>query len=189
MTPYLIHIPKTGGSAIRSVLPTEHPRTSFCGMDTYHLPAWHPETINAVTAEHFVFAVIRDPLDRAVSLYHWLRNGHGIPDAMKYPASLASGCATAEMFWNRFPAARMRSWPHFWQQTWFIRGHVDYLLRFEFLDLDWQTVIKNCSVPLPENLPKLNATENRGAAELGRATERVSELYYRDFELHGSLSR
>jgi|LakMenEpi03Aug12_release.lakeMendotaPanAssembly.Ray.scaffolds.fasta_scaffold00037_134 hypothetical protein len=62
-----VHIPKTGGIAIRSQL-REQPwlRTWHIGHDPYHVLKLN----NNITPEVFKFSVVRNPFTRAYSYYH-----------------------------------------------------------------------------------------------------------------------
>lgn len=188
--PFLIHIPKTGGSSLRSVIPFDHPRARLGDLDTHHLPITHPAMREVVdNGDCLTFAIIRNPLERAVSLYHWLREGHGVPNPMEGVARYARNATDVTDFWTSVPVTCMFAFPHFWQQSTFIEGgRVDRVFPFEMLPAAWAEVKHECGLPDDLHLPALNVTAHSGVAELRQpAIDFLLEFYRRDIRLHNLL--
>lgn len=71
MNRYYIHIPRTGGNTVaRSLAGLDF---VYLGHDLRSKEYVHPSMI--CTHEDFVFTVVRNPFDRLVSAYHYLRGG------------------------------------------------------------------------------------------------------------------
>lgn len=90
--PVFLHIPKTAGSSIKRALREQFPwqwAVSVTGdgdmPDVWAMPAWRfdrcayyaghfgMETVDRVRGEKYVFTFVRDPAERTLSLYHYLR--------------------------------------------------------------------------------------------------------------------
>ena len=71
-----IHVPKTGGSAIRAVFPGEPP-----GNRSIHRRL---TTLRGLHADYFSWGFVRNPWDRMCSLYHYFAGKSGNEDIKQW---------------------------------------------------------------------------------------------------------
>lgn len=76
MPNYFIHIPRTGGTSVASSLP--YGCAIYLGHDIRSPGYRHPGQV--CTAEDYAFAFLRDPYDRLVSAFSFLRKGGSSDD-------------------------------------------------------------------------------------------------------------
>ena len=171
-----IHVPKTAGQAMYAALGQE---VQAHRPLRKHQPPPSPQC--------FVFAFVRHPFDRAVSLYTWFRQLHERPDIRRALAHEAVGelarhfsCAA---FWEQVDIRRLRrSTPMFREQYWFLRGprSVDFIGRYERLEADWAVVAR--IIGAPAQLDSRNTSRRGPEDELTEAARaRIRELYANDF--------
>lgn len=134
-----IHIPKNGGTSIWSEL---------YGLDSMqvgrfgHMPAELARRIDSVFYQNTLsFAIIRNPVERFVSAFNYLRNNTkwhndivGVQPLLQKYSSAIEFADNIESVWER-----VRKWPHFRPQVEFIRNFegeiiVDFLIKLECLD-------------------------------------------------------
>ena len=178
---YYVHVPKTAGKSFKQALAGRihlaHQRFHRTWQDRRNLNAWN------ATGRLPVCACVRDPLERAVSLYHFLREARWLPREVHHRAIQRQARATnLSQFWETLDiddaAGKVR---HFKTQSEFLRGApIAYLLRFENLKADFAELAKTLGCP-DVKLPHLNATK-RDAQELTPAAEaRIRAFYADDF--------
>ncbi len=150
------HVPRTGGSSIETL--------DWWNQWTGHLPA----AVDAdVPVNHFSFAVVRNPWDRFVSLYHyfatmtpahrWYVPNARIADDVQRIGSFSEFCRT-------FHGWRHRDNLHFQPQCRWIADAdgkllVDFVARFEQLQADFARVCRRLDTPAVE-LPMLNGSRH-----------------------------
>ena len=185
MKPLFIHIPKTAGQSIHKAL----------GMKNQpHRPLWRRKSADV----RFVFSVVRNPYDRAVSLFHWYRDLHKA-DRKRTPHNaamnmLARGCEDVNEFWTRFfPEGTLqyqrRYTPMMATQLSYLSDkgagkvslNVNRILRFESLKEDWAALSRDIRL---RPLPHVNKSNHRDwqeeLSEESRAV--IAKLYAVDFE-------
>lgn len=187
--PFFIHIPKTAGQSVLTALGKKfHPHRSIYSQR------------GAVGAP--VFATVRNPYDRAVSLFHWYRELVKEPRRKRERhnaamCALACGCADASEFWVRFLGSdemfryQCRYTTMVRPQMFFVSvreqleevsPRVDRLLRFEQLGGDWSQMVEDYDLGLGDlphrNRSKHGVWENELDAE---AREVVRRHYRCDF--------
>jgi FkbM family methyltransferase len=192
--PYFIRNPKVASMSVTAAIPEDwrlptnrhqHYRRGDSIIDK-------DMAANGGRRVFFVFGFVRNPYDRAVSLYHWLRARRGDSEGRcdAYCAGLAElanvvGCSE---FWQRIDlrAARRES-VMFRSQADFLDGDVDYVGRYETLGSDWAYVATQIGldgVTLPE--VNFSAKRRHWKEELdGNARLKVLEYYKVDFERFG----
>jgi hypothetical protein len=178
-----IHIPKTAGSSIVETL---------FGESSRHIPYLEYERANPRKFQRFFkFTFVRNPWDRLVSTYSFLRRG-GMNQQdrvwserhlARYPdfGSFVRGWLNEENIW---------SWVHFIPQSHFILNEkgavmVDYLGRFERIDEDFAYVAQRLGSDT--QLRRTNESNHRQfAAYYDEDTrEIVRRVYARDIEAFG----
>lgn len=178
-----IHIPKTAGSSIAEAL---------FGLPSGHVPYFLYKQANpAKFRRYFKFAFVRNPWDRVVSAYAFLRKGglneldrewaernlDGYPDF----GSFVRGWLTPE---------NAAGWVHFVPQSHFIcdaTGEImiDFVGRYENLAADFRAVAARLG--LEAALPLRNQSERAGFAAYydPESQEIVRRVYQRDIEVFG----
>ena len=180
-----IHIPKAAGSSIASL----GVGYTF-GHKTYaYYDKWRPrDRIMPIT-----FAVVRNPLDRFVSAFHYLAQGrgNGIDRAWALKNNLI-GRPIDDFAINDLPQDRILRWMHFKPQVDFTAGPrsivaVDHVLRFETIERDWAALATRYD--LPTCLPQKNSSVGNKACRLGEeAAAVVRRVYAEDFSVFGYSS-
>jgi len=170
-----IHIPKTAGSSMKTVLP---------GVGFSHIRYLD---LSPEQKESFVFAFVRNPLDRLLS--GWLFN--------KGNYRVFTHFEEAKNQFNEFVGrfkvnieVNYRTGKHIIPQHWWVANEagyvgVDFLGHYETLDEDFKIVANHIGVK--PNLPKthINKTKHRHYYHYytPESEAKVREVYRKDFEL------
>lgn len=179
-----IHIPKAAGSSVSM---------SLYGRQIGHHDwrYWRTE-YPASTAELFSFSVVRDPFQRFISAFGFLRSGGMNPrDAAfgsRYLEKHADSSSWAESLIDYELQNIALDYPHFRPQFEFVRDvdwniGVELVIPLEFLDTGLEEVGQKIGQSL--SVKRLNPRSQTNAHELSpRAREILSSLYRDDFKLH-----
>ena len=157
-----IHIPKTAGVSICKAIGQQHG----------HRP-------RPIKPGAFVFSCVRNPYDRAVSLYYFLRD-----KAPNYREAFLIDGETVNTFWQeRIHVIRQHRFTQP-QAKWLDGIKVDRLLRFENLAGEWQKMRDEFELP---ELESENVNEFRPAIQWqdelsAESIAKIGELYAEDFE-------
>jgi FkbM family methyltransferase len=167
--PYLIRVPKTGSISMAAALPDDIRKLPTMSQRKHSTTADRAvlKDLEKMGGRPFalVFGFVRNPYDRAASLYHWIRKN---ADTRNHLDDLCAGlvemalqtdCST---FWSRIdiPALAARS-RMFARQVDFLQGgkfEVDFIGRWERLEKDWKRLRKMCSSGTIGDLPHRNAS-------------------------------
>lgn len=176
-----IHIPKTGGMAIAEALSL--PYVSHRRYSEYLRanPSKYRRT--------FKFSIVRNPWDRLVSAYFFLRAG-GVNEVDQ---------AWADRHLSPFPSFRefvrewvneenVWSWIHFVPQHYFIAGKtimVDYVARFETLAEDFKYIASRLGSAARLNPANVSQHAHFTTYYDAEMCEIVARAYRRDIELFG----
>lgn len=185
-----VHVPKTAGVAIA--------RTLFGNLAGGHTPAFLYEVVfpRRKFESYFKFAFVRNPWDRILSAYNFLRAG-GMTDADRLWSQehLSDVSDFSTFVCNRLSSTAVLSHVHFLPQHWFLcrpssgRLLVDFVGRFERLQIDIRSVQQALQRSDFSELPRLNrgVKEDRDYRDFytRRAREVVADLYKKDLELFG----
>lgn len=183
-----IHIPKTAGHSVfaSAKLRTEM-HNEFKNMQ------------NRVNDETFVFSIIRNPYDRAVSLYYYLKariHNRSCRDWNAAMCCLAQGVGVNE-FWVRFITDKQfkfqcRQFPMMRPQLDFlnVKGkdiidpRIDKIITFENLAQEWEEMqkIRGFEPLAHKNKGKNRANLHWSEELLPETIEHLSNLYDRDFK-------
>lgn len=178
-----IHIPKAAGSSVALTL---------FGQPSRHIPWQDYARANPRKfAQYFKFTFVRNPWDRLVSTWAFLRKGGMNEQDRHWADTVLCHYPDFDSFVHGWLSPQsIQSWVHFRpQHTFFCDAHgqaqVDFVGRFERLEQDFAVVAERlgCSRPLA----RVNASE-RGdyrryyTPEMRRI---VAEVYARDIELLG----
>lgn len=178
-----IHVPKTAGTSIAMAL---------FGEGSRHVPYFEFERANAKKFRRFFkFAFVRNPWDRLVSTYSFLRRGGmGGQDARwsernmpQYPdfGSFVRGWLNEQNIW---------SWVHFFPQSHFVMSAdgvvmVDFIGRYERIDQDFEYVARRLGLEV--QLPVMNKSNHLDFKSCydDETREIVRRVYARDIEAFG----
>jgi hypothetical protein len=198
-----IHIPKTAGTSLRKVLRRHAPGPgpanfvarrigrAFPGWTPLFLYRWRTFEAHLTLAEaeamlpaaevaaFFKFAVVRNPFDRLVSLYHHVMGRPGHP--WHAPFSGLGGFEAVALRIAEFGEP---------SQLHYLRGRdgrigMDFLARFETLEADYATI--RGRLGLREEMPRLNARPRKPWRDFysESSLEAVRAFYREDFEAFG----
>jgi hypothetical protein len=172
-----VEVPKTGSTSVRAVVGTpskphqniwqiryelEHSWTHYGGFANrlfaslyLLLPAGRREAAGKrVFESYFKFGFVRNPWDRAVSLYE-RAEGLSLRDRMTFSEFVE---------WMKFSSSTcIHPVPHRHQLDWFVDPHgnvvVDFIGNFETLEEDWEFICQRTGIR--ESLPHLNQNPRR----------------------------
>ena len=164
-----IEVPKTASTSIRAILGSP-PKP--------HLNIWQVahEVDRERFASYFKFGFVRNPWDRAVSLYE-RREGVQLRDRM-----------TFEQFidWMKLASSTcMHPVPHRYQLDWFVNPHgeviVDHIGKYENLEQDWAMIAARLGIRTP--LPRVNVNPARTRHYTEYYTDRTRALVASRFSI------
>lgn len=177
-----IHIPKTGGISVSEGLFDSH-AAAHTALYTY-LALYGGRRFDAM----YKFAIVRDPWDRLVSAYHFLRAG-GLTDAdAAFSKAHMQGFGDIDDFVaNGLERPEILNWTHFKPQVLFLRDPrtgrlgMDFLGRFETLAADYALIAGHLGIGRP--LPHKNKGASKpktGPALSAASIKRIGEVYAED---------
>jgi chondroitin 4-sulfotransferase 11 len=178
-----IHIPKTGGSSIVQAL---------LKSDSRHIPVSEYLRANPQKfRRYFKFSFVRNPFDRLVSSFHFLKSGGMNPQDSAWAKENLSSIPDFPSFVNEWLSVESAdNWIHFMPQYQFLCDHtgalrVDFVGRFESLETDFELVGERLGVDA--GLPWKNKGDHKLYGDYYDASmkEKVADIYQRDFELFG----
>jgi hypothetical protein len=181
-----IHVPRTGGTSVLRALGVRRRR--------FHAPFWVFEQADARRfAQYFKFAFVRNPWDRAVSTYFYLRNGGagGADDVMS--DLLRSRYDSFDKFVldyldeERIYTVRLLRPQNLYLYDHWDQCRMDFVGRFENLAADFAIVAQKLGLR-PSVLPRVNTSEHapyREHCANDAVREKLRRLYRRDIELFG----
>lgn len=157
-----VEVPKTGSTSIRQIVgnPVKP-----------HLNIY--QIANQVSQEqfstYFKFGFVRNPWDRAVSLYE-RREGMQMKSKMTFEEFVE---------WMKFSSSTcVHPVPHRYQLDWFVNPHgdviVDFIGKFEQLDADWEKVAQKLGIN--NKLPKLNVNTSKNRHYTEYYTDKTKEI-------------
>ena len=191
-----IHVPKTGGTSVRTVL-REHGKKD--GLQHKSVASYIADYGNDIFDKKKGYAVIRDPVDRLVSAYfygrHKFRIGHkGFPESRSEYFRKSSG-------FNSFCKLLNDSWNDCPQKLLIVKPQVSYicdkdgnvpvdLYLLEEIDLLVSDVFNNHFDVVAPSLPKINASKRKTVSEMNISTgtlDIIYKLYENDLLLYEEM--
>jgi chondroitin 4-sulfotransferase 11 len=175
-----IHIPKTAGTSVAMAL---------FGEGSRHVPYFEFERANPRKFQRFFkFAFVRNPWDRLVSTYCFLRRGGmGGQDARWSEWNMPRYPDFGSFVRGWLNERNIRSWVHFFPQSHFIVSEdrvvmVDFVGRYECLDKDFEYVARQLGRDV--RLPMINESSHREFRYYydDETREIVRRVYARDIE-------
>lgn len=176
-----IHVPKCAGSSVATAL--------FGASPTGHLPLyWYEKQFKERYRHYFKFGFVRDPLQRALSAYHYLLRSP--PGRDQAACELVRKYNSFEAFVDHWLCAEnITRQIHFAPQHYFLQNalggiDVDFIGRHEHLAADFKTLCTH--LHLKAELPHINRSAGAAANNCSAASRRkVRDVYARDYELFG----
>jgi len=165
-----IEVPKTGSTSIRSIV--GNPLKP-------HQNIW--QVFNSVNSDtfraYFKFGFVRNPWDRAVSLYE-RKEGLQLKSRMNFEQFVE---------WMQLASCTcIHPVPHRYQLDWFLSPHGDLLLdfigRYERLDADWAMVAARLGIGNTP-LPRLNVNAERARDYTAYYTPRTRQIIAERFAI------
>lgn len=184
-----VHIPKTAGISVSTAL--------FGCLAGGHASVSHYQMVfdRKTFNRFFKFTFVRNPWDRLYSAYRFLSNGGMTEQDARWAAEHISQFVTFDTFVAQWlTEENLRSYPHFIPQVEFLRlpGRssllVDFIGRFESLDVDFRTVCDRIGIPATlghHNNSGHVRERNYREAYSSAARRRVADLYKDDIEVFG----
>lgn len=189
MAVILVHVPKTGTSSIATAMGASHfrekPRKGTKVMTFGHISIRELGLL-----DHYKAAFVREPLDRMVSLYHWMKSlpsnrGESISD-MPFTDFVHFIYDTKLPPVGKYHVKRHHIANP--QTEWIVDAEPDFIGRFERLQEDYE---KLCSIVGIESqkLPHEKKSERERCENYytKETKEMVYEMYNSDYELIKSL--
>ena len=180
---FIIHIPKTAGtSATKSIYGTD---VNYSHYDWNDLKVIMKKKFH----NYFSFSIVRNPWDRCLSAYEFLKiGGYNADDKMFYEKYLACYNNFEDFIKNGLNKQKVLNGLHFIPQSNFIfsaddKCMVDYILRFETIESDYN-FIKNKLGGSDLLKYKINRTDHNYNKFYDKEMKHiVSKLYNRDIRL------
>jgi len=142
-----VEVPKTGSSSIRSLIGQPiKPHLNICQIAS--------EIEREKFYSYFKFGFVRNPWDRAVSLYE-RKQGLQLKSKMSFEEFIE---------WMKFSSCTcVHPLPHRYQLDWFVNPHgdviVDFIGKFENLQDDWGKI--SLKLEADRELPKVNVNPDK----------------------------
>ena len=174
-----VEVPKTGTTSIRKIIGDPEKPHRKPHMNIYQIAR---ETQKEKFYAYFKFGFVRNPWDRAVSLYE-RREGLQLKSKMTFDEFIE---------WMKFSSCTcVHPVPHRYQLDWFVSPHgdviVDFIGKFENLQDDWERVALKLGIN--RELPKINVNpvKRRHYTEYysDKTKKIISERFSVDIEYFG----
>lgn len=180
-----VHIPRTAGTSITKAL-FDGPKPGGHTPATDYRMVFDQQEFDAL----YKFSIVRNPWDRLVSSFFFLRNGGMREDDRIWAEEHLSSYETFDGFvrgWLR--TERLNSYVHFVPQSHYLLNlegqlTVDYVGRFEDLEVAFETI--RCTLGIEATLPHRNRAPRRRKYRKyysDDTAELVREVYADDIEL------
>jgi len=183
-----IHIPKCAGVSLFE---------SLFGDDSFghhSIKVYQEEYGRKRLDKLYKFSIVREPADRLLSAYNYLKKGgRGRPLDLRYQEILSPCKSLEEFVYEWLPRKEIQNFQHFIPQSDFIYNNEDQLLvddvfRFEELDSLIPTLKQKCPqlvrASVEEKLARKNQMKKSADINLDEDTRKQIKLHYsRDYRL------
>lgn len=179
-----IHIPKAAGTAVRVAL--GEPETG-----RHHLPWWVYQQASPKKFEEFYkFAFVRNPIDRVLSGYNYLRSGGNQMGDLSVAKYLSRYNSFHDFIEFELLTGSMIYHPIFRPQSWYLcdwQGEikVDFLGKFETINKDFENIAQAIGLANFDRLPVINKSLRKADLVDDDSKRRIFDIYKHDFEMFG----
>lgn len=176
-----VHIPKCGGTTIENIFNGWHKwktNDKLIGENRQHYKLTQILELNPSCNNYFRFTFIRNPYDRIVSEYHYLKRK--FPEKVKI--TFKEFCADLDRNLDLYAG-------HYHKLTmvdYFDNYPVDFIGRVETMQRDWDVICELIGIPFNE-LKKENTTKHKHYTEYydDETRQIVADKYSKDLEYFG----
>ena len=174
--PIFIHIPKAGGSSIQGIIKKYNNNLEQC---LHRKVSYYPKHIRDSC---FVFTFTRNPYDRLLSAYVYLKGGYGNNGDKNFGETLSPDFKT---FILRDLSNNL-NWLHFRPISFWLDGNIDFIGKIENYIDDFNIVCDRIGIPR-QQLLHINKTQHKHYTEYydSETREIVAEKYAEDIEYFG----
>lgn len=179
-----VHITKTAGTSVA---------LSLFGELPYHYRAYEYRVFfgRRTFNQYFKFAFVRNPWDRLLSSYKYLKSGGWNEQDQQWAQTHLGNIQTFEQFVCEWlTSERLNAHIHFWPQYWFVTDHnkqliIDYIGYLETINEDFDRI--SSYLGISATLKHTNATQKTDyrAHYTDAMRAKVAELYSTDIEMFG----
>jgi hypothetical protein len=178
-----VQVPKTGGTSLTCALANNLLHSH------YKLRTWQLVFSEDEFNNYFKFAVVRNPWDRLVSAYHYLKQGGNNPTDRKWGEDNLKNYSNFDEFVKKWINNKnLYSYIHFIPQFEFVclssnAHNLDYLAKFETLESDFEFIKKKLDIK--SNLRHENRSKRESFRKYYTDETRaiVESAYAKDIEL------
>lgn len=179
-----IHIPKAAGTSIgKSLFGTG--RTGHYTIDDYY-------KVNKDKAKkYFKFTFVRNPYDRLVSAFFYLKQGGKNISDINFADENLSQIDTFEDFvMNWLSEKRVYSWIHFYPQTHFTESkfpgnEIDFIGKLENIEEDIKKLSEAIGTDIEIKHHNKSSRDNYLDYYTEEMLDKVHQLYKKDFQIYG----
>lgn len=176
-----IHIPKTAGTSLYELI-----GYTYIGHVTYR---WYKDRNADKFNKYFKFAIVRNPWDRLVSTYFYLKKGGNNAMDEYWAKKHIYKYTDFDTFVKEWVTEKnVDSWMHFMPQHKYIYNErdelqVDYVARFENLSDDFKVIAKRLNSN--KELPRVNVSKRTHYKDYYTEETKaiVAQVYSKDIEL------
>ena len=180
---FIIHIPKTAGTSVtKSIYGTDANFSHYTWEDLFII-------LNDNYSKYYSFSIVRNPWDRCLSAYEFLKlGGDNEKDRVFYEKNMSEYQTFSEFIKRGLSTKKIFNWIHFIPQSNFIFSKsdecmVNQIIRFENLENDYD-FIKNKLGGSELLKYKINRTNHNYQKFYDKEMVNIiSRLYYRDIML------
>lgn len=168
--PIFIHIPKTGGKSVQSVIAKYNTDLKTC---LHRRVTYYSEESRELC---FTFSFVRNPFDRLVSAYKYLKGGHGTKNNTIFAKTLSDDFKLFVL--NDLPN-NMNDW-FFRPMDFWLNADIDFIGKLENYENDFSFVCRQLKIS--EKLPHINKSCHSNYAEYydSETIDVVTNLYKND---------
>lgn len=160
------HIPKTGGISIGKAV----------GQKPNH------KIMDKKIINKFLFTFVRNPYDRMISTYFYLKNGGRNLQDKKDSHEFISNLSLSDFIFQKLEISSMNQ-QHFKPQNYWIPNGADFIGKYEKIDSDFEILKEVLKIDKNKKLEHLNTSNKTTISLNNREKREIFRIYQKDFEL------